>query len=70
MRNRRIAARVVLGAALIAVPFALHSAGLPVSFFTTVWIVPGLLVLVFLLLRLSHGHRLKVCERVLGTYPL
>lgn len=30
----------------------------------------ALLVLIYLVLRLRHGARLKVCEKVLRTYPL
>lgn len=66
---RHIAARLALAGGLLAVPFAAHLVGydaalpafaIPAAFF----------VLIFLLLRLRHGSRLKVCEKVLRTYPL
>ncbi|MGW7660935.1 hypothetical protein [Streptomyces sp. NPDC054756] len=69
-RTRHVALRAALGTTLIALPFALIASGVPNTFLTVLPIVPGLFVLLLLLLRLRHGRRLDVCERVLRTYPL
>ncbi|MFF6977160.1 hypothetical protein ACFZAV_05280 [Streptomyces sp. NPDC008343] len=70
VRTRHIALRAALGAALIALPFVLVAAGVPNTFLTVLPIVLGLFVLLFLLIRVRHGRRLGVCEKVLRTYPL
>ncbi|MFF4212689.1 hypothetical protein ACFYZE_25680 [Streptomyces sp. NPDC001796] len=66
---RHIATRLSLAVVLFAVPFVAHllawdavlpAFGIPVA----------LLLLIFLVLRLRHGSRLEVCEKVLRTYPL
>ncbi|MFE0434517.1 hypothetical protein ACFW2K_06120 [Streptomyces nigra] len=69
-RARHIALRAALGATLITLPVLLVAAGVPNTFLTVLPIVPGLFLLLLLLLRTRHGQRLKVCERVLRTYPL
>ncbi|GAA2511607.1 hypothetical protein [Streptomyces longisporus] len=66
---RHIAPRLVLALMLSAVPFVAHvvsrEADLP-AFYAPA----AVLVLIFLVLRLRHGSRFKVCEKVLHTYPL
>ncbi|MGW3120313.1 hypothetical protein ACWDBW_24750 [Streptomyces sp. NPDC001107] len=66
---RHIATRLALALVLFAVPLLAHLAGWDAAL--PVFGVPaGVLVLIFLALRLGHGARIKVCEKVLHTYPL
>lgn len=67
--HRHIATRLALAAALAVVPFVAHIAGYDAAL-PAFGIPAALFVLIFLTLRLRHGSRLKVCERVLRTYPL
>ncbi|MGR6973074.1 hypothetical protein ACU639_26370 [Streptomyces cynarae] len=66
---RHIATRVALAVVLFAAPLVAHlldwDAALPAFSMPA-----GLIVLIFLVLRLRHGSRLAVCEKVLRTYPL
>jgi hypothetical protein len=66
---RHIATRLTLAAVLFAVPYVAqlvgYDAALPVFGFPA-----ALFVLIFLALRLRHGSRLRVCEKVLRNYPL
>ncbi|MGC9541776.1 hypothetical protein [Streptomyces sp. UG1] len=67
--HRHMATRLTLAVALFAVPYVAHLVGYDAAM--PAFAVPGgFLVLIFLLLRLRHGSRLKVCEKVLRTYPL
>ncbi|MFI7410572.1 hypothetical protein ACIBU0_18105 [Streptomyces sp. NPDC049627] len=66
---RHIATRLTLAAALCAVPFVAHSVGYDAAL-PAFGIPAAFFVLIFLLLRLRHGSRMKVCEKVLRTYPL
>lgn len=66
---QHIATRLTLAAALFAVPFVAHMVGYDAAL-PAFGIPAGLFVVLFLALRLRHGSRLKVCEKVLGTYPL
>lgn len=67
--QRHIATRLALAVALFAVPYVAHLAGYDAAL--PAFAVPaGLFVLIFLMLRLRHGSRMKVCEKVLATYPL
>ncbi|MEU6147574.1 hypothetical protein ABZ848_45405 [Streptomyces sp. NPDC047081] len=73
-RNRRllyrhIATRLSLAAGLFAVPLVARLVGYDAAL-PAFGMPAGLLVLVFLVLRLGYGSRLKVCEKVLQTYPL
>ncbi|MER5943034.1 hypothetical protein ABT121_37740 [Streptomyces sp. NPDC001928] len=64
-----IAVRLALAAALFAVPYVAHLAGYDAAL--PAFCVPAaLFVLIFLMLRLGRGSRLKVCAKVLHTYPL
>ncbi|MGW1751534.1 hypothetical protein ACWCRD_39215 [Streptomyces sp. NPDC002092] len=66
---RHIATRLALALVLFAVPLVAHLVGWDAAL--PVFGVPaGVLVLIFLALRLGHGARIKVCEKVLHTYPL
>ncbi|MFD0436968.1 hypothetical protein [Streptomyces chartreusis] len=67
---RHVSVRFALGAALVGLPFVLQSVGVSVSALTVLPILPGLFLLLFLYLRVGLGRRLKVCEKVLRTYPL
>ncbi|QOV37576.1 hypothetical protein IM697_03855 [Streptomyces ferrugineus] len=67
--HRHIATRLTLAVALFAVPYVAHLVGYDAAL--PAFAVPaGFFVLIFLLLRLRHGARLKVCEKVLRTYPM
>ncbi|MCL8015147.1 hypothetical protein [Streptomyces sp. AS02] len=66
---RHIATRLALAATLFAVPYVAHLAGYDAAL-PGFGIPAALLVLIFLMLRLRHGSRLKVCAKVLHTYPL
>ncbi|MGN9761243.1 hypothetical protein [Streptomyces sp. SD31] len=66
---RHIATRLALAAALFSVPYVAHLAGYDAAL-PAFGIPASLFVLIFLALRLRHGSRLKVCEKVLRTYPL
>src|SRR4051794_29199097 len=66
---RHIASRLALAMVLLAVPFAAHLVGYDATL-PAFGVPTGLFVLIFLRLRLRHGSRLRVCERVLRTYPL
>lgn len=64
-----IAKRLALAVALFAVPFVAHLAGYDAAL--PAFAAPAaLFVLIFLVLRLRHGSRLKVCATVLQTYSL
>ncbi|WP_210592861.1 hypothetical protein [Streptomyces sp. GESEQ-35] len=66
---RHIATRLALAMAFLAVPLVAHLVGYDAAL--PVFGIPAaLFVLIFLTLRLRHGSRLKVCEKVLHTYPL
>ncbi|MFE6174399.1 hypothetical protein [Streptomyces sp. NPDC056464] len=66
---RHIATRLTLAIALFAVPFVAHLVGYDAAL--PAFAIPAaLFVLIFLMLRLRHGSRLKVCEKVLHAYPL
>ncbi|MFC8515115.1 hypothetical protein [Streptomyces sp. NPDC057257] len=66
---RHIAIRLALAVILFAVPIVARSAGWDAAL--PLFCAPAaLLVLIYLVLRLRHGSRLKVCEKVLHTYPL
>lgn len=66
---RHTAARLALAGGLLAVPYVAHLAGYDAAL--PAFAVPAaLFVLIFLALRLGRGSRLKVCEKVLRTYPL
>ncbi|AZQ35551.1 hypothetical protein EJ357_20310 [Streptomyces cyaneochromogenes] len=66
---RHIVTRLALAVTLFAVPYVAHLAGYDAAL-PGFGIPAALLVLIFLMLRLRHGSRLKVCEKVLHTYPL
>lgn len=66
---RHIATRLALAAVLFAMPFVAHRVGYDAAL-PAFGIPAAFFVLIFLLLRLRHGSRLKVCEKVLRTYPL
>ncbi|MCI3277889.1 hypothetical protein [Streptomyces cylindrosporus] len=66
---RHIAMRLVLAMTLFAVPIAMRSVGWDAAL-PALCAPAALLVLIYLVLRLRHGSRLKVCEKVLRTYPL
>ncbi|MDI3405456.1 hypothetical protein [Streptomyces cavernicola] len=68
--TRHVITRLLLGAVLVAAPSVLGSLGAPNHVLTVLPIVPGIYVLLFLLLRVRHGRRLALCERVLRNYPL
>ncbi|MFH8699719.1 hypothetical protein [Streptomyces chartreusis] len=63
-----MATRTVPAAALFAVPFAAHGVGYDAAL-PAFGIPAAFFVLIFLLLRLRHGSRMKVCAKVLHTYP-
>lgn len=66
---RHIAARLALAVVLLAVPYVAHLVGYDAAL--PAFAVPAaFFVLIFLMLRLGRGSRLKVCEKVLRTYPL
>ena len=66
---RHIATRIALAVILFAVPIVARLAGWDAAL--PAFCAPAaLLVLIFLVLRLRHGARLKVCEKVLHAYPL
>jgi hypothetical protein len=65
---RHTTVRLTLAAALFAVPFVAHLAGYDAAL--PAFAIPaGFFVLIFLMLRLRHGARMKVCAKVLRTYP-
>ncbi|WP_189874932.1 hypothetical protein [Streptomyces bluensis] len=66
---RHIATRLALSVALFAVPFVAHLVGYDAAL-PAFGVPAALFVLIFLALRLRHGSRLRVCEKVLRTYPL
>ncbi|MGW0758783.1 hypothetical protein ACWD1Y_20350 [Streptomyces sp. NPDC002814] len=66
---QHIATRLALAMALFAMPYAAHLVGYDAAL-PALGIPAALFVLIFLALRLRHGSRLKVCEKVLRTYPL
>lgn len=66
---RHIATRLALAAVLFAVPYVAHLFGYDAAL-PAFGIPAALFVLIFLMLRLRHGSRLKVCEKVLRAYPL
>jgi len=67
--HRHIVARLALAVILFAVPIAARLAGWDAAL--PMFGIPAcLFVLTFLVLRLGYGARLKVCEKVLHTYPL
>ncbi|MFC3578156.1 hypothetical protein ACFOZ0_33855 [Streptomyces yaanensis] len=61
---RHIATRLALAVVLFAVPFVAHLVGWDAAL-PAFGIPATLFVLIFLMLRLRHGSRLRVCERVL-----
>jgi len=66
---RHIATRLALAMILFVVPLVARSAGWDAAL--PAFCAPAaLLVLIFLVLRLRHGSRLGVCEKVLYAYPL
>ncbi|MER5452203.1 hypothetical protein ABT065_42345 [Streptomyces sp. NPDC002764] len=66
---RHVTARLILAVVLFAVPLAARSAGWDAAL--PAFCAPAaLLVLIYLVLRLRHGARLRVCEKVLHNYPL
>ncbi|MFE7271309.1 hypothetical protein [Streptomyces sp. NPDC057623] len=66
---RHTASRLALAAGLLAVPFVAHTVGYDAAL--PAFAVPAaFLVLIFLMLRLRHGSRLRACGQVLRTYPL
>ncbi|WP_328438220.1 hypothetical protein OHA71_15620 [Streptomyces sp. NBC_00444] len=66
---RHIGMRLALAVVFFAVPFVAHLVGYDAAL--PVFGIPAaLFVLIFLTLRLRHGSRLGVCEKVLRTYPL
>ncbi|MEV6998650.1 hypothetical protein AB0N62_13295 [Streptomyces sp. NPDC093982] len=67
--RRHMAARLALAAGLFAVPFVAHWGGYDAAL-PAFGVPAGMFVLIFLSLRLGRGSRLKVCEKVLRTYPL
>ncbi|MGF0176928.1 hypothetical protein ACQF36_42690 [Streptomyces sp. Marseille-Q5077] len=67
--RRHIAARLALAAGLFAVPFVAHWGGYDAAL-PAFGVPAGMFVLIFLLLRLGRGSRLRVCEKVLRIYPL
>ena len=66
---RHIATRIALAMVLLAVPLVAHLVGYDAAL-PAFGVPAGLFVLIFLRLRLRHGSRLRVCERVLRNYPL
>ncbi|MDO0911324.1 hypothetical protein QQM39_10810 [Streptomyces sp. DT2A-34] len=66
---RHIATRLALAVALFSMPYVSHLLGYDAAL-PAFGIPAALFVLIFLMLRLRHGSRLKVCEKVLRTYPL
>lgn len=69
LKYRHIATRLALAVVLFAVPFVAHLVGYDAAL--PAFAIPAaLFVLIFLALRLRHGSRLGVCEKVLRTYPL
>ncbi|MFE9441478.1 hypothetical protein ACFYO2_21265 [Streptomyces sp. NPDC006602] len=66
---RHISTRLALAVVLFAVPFVAHLLGYDGAL-PAFCIPAALFVLIFLVLRLRHGSRLGVCEKVLHTYPL
>lgn len=66
---RHITTRLTLAAVLFSVPYVAHLVGYDAAL-PAFGIPVGLFVLIYLVLRLRHGSRLKVCEKVLRTYPL
>ena len=66
---RHVATRLALTMVLVAVPFVAHVVGYDAAL-PAFGVPAGLFVLIFLMLRLRHGSRLRVCERVLRIYPL
>ncbi|WP_327137605.1 hypothetical protein OG585_32200 [Streptomyces sp. NBC_01340] len=66
---RHISTRLTLAMVLLAVPFVAHLVGWNAAL-PAFGIPAALFVLIFLVLRLRHGSRLGVCEKVLHTYPL
>ncbi|MFJ1874018.1 hypothetical protein [Streptomyces chartreusis] len=66
---RHLATRTAPAAALFAVPFAAHGVGYDAAL-PAFGIPAAFFLLIFLLLRLRHGSRMKVCAKVLHTYPL
>ncbi|MFF4504204.1 hypothetical protein [Streptomyces sp. NPDC001401] len=66
---RHIATRLALAVILFVVPIVARLGGWDAAL--PAFCAPAaLLVLIFLVLRLRHGSRFKVCEKVLHTYPL
>ncbi|MDO0937031.1 hypothetical protein QQY66_36930 [Streptomyces sp. DG2A-72] len=66
---QHVATRLALAVALFAMPYAAHLVGYDAAL-PAFGIPAALFVVIFLALRLRHGSRLKVCEKVLHTYPL
>ncbi|MEU9287100.1 hypothetical protein AB0D57_20890 [Streptomyces sp. NPDC048275] len=66
---RHIVTRLALAVVLFGVPLVAHLVGYDAAL-PAFGIPAALFVLIFLVLRLRHGSRLKVCEKVLHTYPL
>ncbi|MFJ9727824.1 hypothetical protein ACIRP3_34225 [Streptomyces sp. NPDC101209] len=66
---QHVARRITLAVALFATAYVAHLAGWDGTL-PALGAPAGLFVLIFLVLRLGHGARFKVCQRVLRTYPL
>jgi hypothetical protein len=67
--HRHVAMRLTLAVILFAVPLVARSVGWDAAL--PAFCAPAaLLVLIYLMLRLRHGARLNVCQKVLQTYPL
>ncbi|MEU8784747.1 hypothetical protein [Streptomyces sp. NPDC048637] len=54
----------------MTLPVVLYSLGAPNTFVLVLPVPVGMWLLIFLALRVRHGRRLKVCKKVLHTYPL
>ncbi|MER8012123.1 hypothetical protein [Streptomyces sp. NPDC094149] len=66
---RHMARRIALALALFAAAYVAHVVGWDATW-PALGAPAGLFVLFFLALRLGHGARLNVCQKVLYTYPL
>ncbi|MGW3139401.1 hypothetical protein [Streptomyces sp. NPDC001139] len=66
---QHVARRITLAVALVATAYVAHLTGWDGTL-PALGAPAGLFVLIFLVLRLGHGARFKVCQRVLRTYPL
>ncbi|MFG2894452.1 hypothetical protein [Streptomyces sp. NPDC048248] len=66
--KRDVAKRLAIGVPLLALPSVLHALG--ATNLVALSIPVGMWVLLFLSIRLANGLRMKVCKKVLHTYPL